>query len=56
MSEGGVPLGGASVGSVPPLGCSRLWFHVPSARLVVEVPEEWVAFAPVSGGILADVS
>lgn len=34
----------------------RVWFHVPSATLVKELPVDWVAFARVSGGILADVS
>lgn len=34
----------------------QVWFHVPSARLVSELPEEWVAFTRISGGVLADVS
>lgn len=37
-------------------GPGQVWFHVPSARLVRELPEAWVAFARISGGVLADVS
>lgn len=33
-----------------------VWFHIPSATFAKELPEDWVAFAGVSGGILADVS
>lgn len=36
-------------------GSGRVWFHIPSARLAKELPESWVAFSGVSGGILADV-
>lgn len=36
-------------------GRGHVWFHVPSARLATELPESWVAFSGVSGGILADV-
>ena len=61
VPEAAVPVAGVSGGAVPvvgvpPVGCRRLWFHVPSARLVAEVPGDWVTFASVSGGILADVS
>lgn len=37
-------------------GFGGVWFHAPSASLVKELPEAWVAFDRVSGGILADVS
>lgn len=56
VPKGSVVKEGVTEGGMPQVGCGRLWFHVPSARLVADVPEDWVAFAPVSGGILADVS
>lgn len=37
-------------------GPGSIWFHAPSARLATELPRDWVAFSPISGGILADVS
>lgn len=55
-TEGGG--GGTATGAseVLPAGPGHVWFHVPSARLVEELPTNWVAFSGVSGGILADVS
>lgn len=47
---------GSPRGGVLRAGPNTVWFNVPSARLATELPEEWVAFADVSGGILADVS
>ena len=34
----------------------HVWFHAPSGRFVERLPEAWVEFSRVSGGILADVS
>lgn len=53
QAEGG---GTAEWSEALPAGPGHVWFHVPSARLVGELPTSWVAFSGVSGGILADVS
>lgn len=52
---GGMPAEGSRLG-VLPAGPGHVWFHVPSARLVEELPTSWVTFGGISGGILADVS
>ena len=54
-AEGGRTVEGARSGFLP-ASPGHVWFHVPSARLLEELPASWVAFAGVSGGILADVS
>lgn len=46
----------AGEATVPHAIPGHVWFHAPSAKLVTELPENWVAFSHVSGGILADVS
>lgn len=53
QAEGGAT---AEWSGVLSAGSGHVWFHIPSARLVEELPTSWVAFSGVSGGILADVS
>lgn len=34
-----------------------VWYHAPSGRLLENgLPQEWIEFSRISGGILADVS
>lgn len=37
-------------------GPGRVWFHTVMTTLAMEPPRDWVSFAKISGGILADVS
>lgn len=35
----------------------HVWYHAPSGRLLEDgLPQEWIEFSRISGGILADVS